>query len=831
MSLKRFGRIAAVLVFAHFLGVPVAVLAHGTGLSPTPYASPHAGMRTGDLAWSVAMHMHSSYSEGDGSFDWHTEKAAAAGQDVIWWSEHDWRTFHQQYTTRYDFENAVYEPQFGRWSEPDEAFGGEFRYWQISGAVQVLYSTTIDTTNAYEGQKSFSIIADDPQTTPVFRRVYYQQEDSNKQNRYSLSSRMQVSFALFPQALDPDNSKFVLEAELSIHPEGVHRLRYVVGSMDGEGPGATSLPFTPNEWNVYTVDLTGDAITKFTAGGADTLRGEDNNIHALKIGLEVRNNFTAKVLFDELRYIADPTLVAQDFIAKQEQYVDYYESRTPAVRQIVGTEISKFRAQPHMNAFTPTPMLVDYGNHVWSDSLFYAADQVHAVGGAVSLNHLYGSGIYGSFSETPAEKAVRIQYRKYEMLACKAFRCDILEVGYRWRGGIVLKDHLDTWDTLTGHGVYLTGSGVTDSHGTEPFNGWDPWTPTAAGENNFTTWLYAPEVDEVQFIDALLGGRAFFGDPTVFDGALDLATGEGFPMGRIVLTDRASHDLLVAVEPVPPTAQVRLLQGEIRTGLPPNSYLTVNWIRDEFLDGAIDSTGAFADTVSLDTTLPSFSRVEVTTPAGQLLAYSNPVHFIHEIPSSGIKAQRVAGLLGPVAIRSAKRFLWKSASFDSVTTHLVLGGDETPLGQGEIVLDCGVLGAPGAVTGASTQSFDAGVLTLSGFAGDGSTIEVFWGPVGVNPSVAALREVTLGPGRPNPFRDAGLSCEFALPTAGRAKLTVLDVAGRLVRVLMDAPFEAGIHRAAWDGADARGKPTANGVYFLRLEAGGRTLTSKAVKTR
>lgn len=830
MNRMHSGRaVAAFMLFAS-LALPVGAFAHGGGaLRPTPFASPRPGMRIGDLAWSVAMHLHASFSEGDGSFDWHTEKAAAAGLDVIWWSEHDWRALHSQYTTKYDFERAVYETSYGRWSEPDDAFPEEFRYWQVSGGIQASYQTSIDSTNAFEGQKCFALVAADDLSSSLFRRIYFQQTNSNKQNRYSLASRMKVSFALFPQALDADDAKFVLEAELSIHPEGVHRLRYVVGSMEGEAPEATPLPFTPNEWNVYTVDLTGDAIAKFTAGGADTLRGEDNNLHALKIGLEVRNGRTARVLFDDLRYICDTSFVAGDVIDKQLQYVEFYESRTPEVRQIVGTEISKFRTQPHMNAFTPTPMMVDYGSHGSTDLLNYAVDQVHAAGGAVSLNHLYGTGVYGDFAETPEERVERIRIRKIDLITKNVYDADILEVGYRWRGGVALQDHLGSWDALTGNGIYLTGTGVTDGHGTEPFNGWGPRTPSAAGENNFTTWLYASRIDEVQFIDALLGGRAFFGDPSVFDGSLDLATGEGFAMGRIVLTDRASHELVVAVEPVPATARVRLLQGEIRPGLPSDAYLNVNWIRDEILDGLIDGAGAFADTVTLNTTAPTFARVEVTTPTGELLAYSNPIHFVRDIPSSGIKPQRVAGLLGPIEIRSAKRFLWKSARFDSTTTRLVLGGDETPDGGGEIVLDCGVLGDPGAVVGAASRSFDAGILTLGGFAGDGSTIDVMWGPVAVTPP--QIREVTLGPGRPNPFQDGGVTCEFALPSAGNAKLVVLDVAGRLVRVLVDAPRDAGIHRAAWDGADERGKPAANGVYFLRLEAGGRVLTSKAVKTR
>jgi hypothetical protein len=148
-----------------------------------------------------------------------------------------------------------------------------------------------------------------------------------------------------------------------------------------------------------------------------------------------------------------------------------------------------------------------------------------------------------------------------------------------------------------------------------------------------------------------------------------------------------------------------------------------------------------------------------------------------------------------------------------------------------LVIECGELGAPGAVLGADVFSFEAGVLTLSGFSGAESKIDVFWSTVGVLDQIPTITEVSLGTGYPNPFRDAGMVCEFALPEATHARLQVHDVQGRLVRVLVDENRDAGIHRIAWDGNDAYGKPAANGVYFLRLQAQGRSLTSKAVKTR
>jgi hypothetical protein len=191
----------------------------------------------------------------------------------------------------------------------------------------------------------------------------------------------------------------------------------------------------------------------------------------------------------------------------------------------------------------------------------------------------------------------------------------------------------------------------------------------------------------------------------------------------------------------------------------------------------------------------------------------------------------VGGTLGPLTIRSATGFLLKSASFDSSNVSFTLAGDEAPTGAGSFAIDCGILGEPSAVTGATQIAFDAGVLTISEFSGEGSTVEVLWGGDGTLDGGETIHEVSLANGRPNPFRDGGMLCEFALPAPTRAKLDVLDVHGRLVRTLLDAERGAGIQRVPWNGTDSGGRTVANGVYFLRLEAGGRTLSSKVVKVR
>jgi subtilisin-like proprotein convertase family protein len=80
------------------------------------------------------------------------------------------------------------------------------------------------------------------------------------------------------------------------------------------------------------------------------------------------------------------------------------------------------------------------------------------------------------------------------------------------------------------------------------------------------------------------------------------------------------------------------------------------------------------------------------------------------------------------------------------------------------------------------------------------------------PSEYVLRGVS-----PNPFNPV-TTIAYGLPEEGRVALRVYNVAGKLVRVLVDGEREAGHHAAVWDGRDDQGEAVASGVYFCRMEA-------------
>jgi hypothetical protein len=92
--------------------------------------------------------------------------------------------------------------------------------------------------------------------------------------------------------------------------------------------------------------------------------------------------------------------------------------------------------------------------------------------------------------------------------------------------------------------------------------------------------------------------------------------------------------------------------------------------------------------------------------------------------------------------------------------------------------------------------------------------------------------VPLAPGLaqniPNPFNPV-TTIGYQVPAGGAdVNITVFDIAGRVVRTLVNEHRSPGAWLAQWNGEDNRGQHVASGVYFYRMRAGAFVETKKMV---
>lgn len=79
--------------------------------------------------------------------------------------------------------------------------------------------------------------------------------------------------------------------------------------------------------------------------------------------------------------------------------------------------------------------------------------------------------------------------------------------------------------------------------------------------------------------------------------------------------------------------------------------------------------------------------------------------------------------------------------------------------------------------------------------------------------------IEIDPSVPNPF-NPWTRIAFTLPSRGRTRVTIIDVAGRVVATLLDQDLPGGRRTVEWDGRNAAGQASPSGIYFVRVESKG-----------
>jgi hypothetical protein len=329
------------------------------------------------------------------------------------------------------------------------------------------------------------------------------------------------------------------------------------------------------------------------------------------------------VCFDELE-IGQETYGQRTF-ERQAELLRRKAGETPSVIQLQGTEISFYWG--HLNELSVETQLLDYeaivtavdldaAGYVKNEMLLKqvvneaAVDRAHSKQGLVSCNHPLGT----SFRSRDPKESRSAYLAQIEQHRC--WGADLLEVGYRARGGFSLNDHLWLWDELNNRQLFMVGTGVSDSHGSN--NG--SW---ATDPNNFVTWVYSQSATKPDLIEGLQHGRAFFGDITLFDGTVDLRATSGAKMGDIVITEAVKDEVQVEIDGVQPGDRVHLVQsGQV---LEEASVNAEKYARKHEIN--IPGPGACI-------------RVEVYSSERVAKAFSNPICYVRSSPVHSSRSTR-----------------------------------------------------------------------------------------------------------------------------------------------------------------------------------------------
>jgi hypothetical protein len=572
-----------------------------------------------EQAWSTQLHVHGSFSEGLGSIDSHVFEAARLGVDVIWWSDHDFRITGSRSLTNFGFESTriPYGPD-EPWGALEPAWSERRRYRYTTRLVpsverSIPGASAFTHQRACEGEKS--LLVRGRSSLEEFEEHIVELDVSRALHVRPIAGDLVLRLSVLPRFVS-FNATGMIELELSEHPDSEgeirdHRVLFVLTNDEVEAhrEGTTlvvPLSYLKGEWNHFELP-----VTRTVTEGFPELVGEDNSLHQVSFGIRSRRGALAEVYFDDLRF--EQSLDVGDSYAAQRRVMAAVAARRPEVRQHQGVEESYLG--PHLNEFSAGPELIDLDELFASapdldyealDELYtlQAVEGAHSRGGLVSLNHFFGAGKAEHRDPDSVEQALERLVEK------QLYGADLLEVGYRDRGGRSLAEHLWVWDRLPGRGLFPVGVGVSDSHG-GPDGRWD------SSPNNFVTWIWASSTECEELIEGLRAGRCFFGDIVGFDGTFDLATASGHRMGAVVVTGPEGEEIEVRV--------TGLEAGEV-------VHAVVDGVRRR-------SWPSEGPELTRSITIPrdgsaTVIRAELTDADGELEVITNPIVLVESPPSN-----------------------------------------------------------------------------------------------------------------------------------------------------------------------------------------------------
>jgi hypothetical protein len=581
----------------------------------------------GTSAYSMAMHIHSSFSEQNGSMDGHLYQAAKNAVDVLWWTDHDHRMDGVDYrnvTHFTSFSEKGASGQGGAWSWTVAASGPN-----TTASTGGIVSTPCSPHDPVSGG-AMQLVAQSSSTSRAKYGYFADCHPAGWNYRDNLTGQSLVIDVLLASGWSRGYLELLVTT--SFHPASGSRpagnytlsYRFAPGGTASRvaygNSGVIKVPVT-SPWQTVTLTPSTDIAKLWPDLDYRDFAMWELNLSAVSTGDKVRG------YFDYLRM--NRTISGQAQFSEQAAMQAALASKYPGVTQRQGLEVSLLL--PHLNWFGPNVTVPGYSGITYSNYQAFLQNtvipQIHASGGLASYNHPYG---YDSPPElSQSQQDTLLSQTASKLLANKVLGADLLEVGYKLRQGVNVGHHIALWDVLSRNAIFLTGNGVSDDHAGTNWYGIG---------NNWVTSVWAPSTGMADLLSALAAGRSWCGSLSKFRGSLDLLVDASVPMGAVSVSSVTSRHLAASATGLPTGAVLQVLQGRVdyagQNALTADIRLIGSYTTTQFASGQI--------TQAVDTSAETFLRTQVISSTGAIIATSNPVWLLRKPPPNGIPAARAA---------------------------------------------------------------------------------------------------------------------------------------------------------------------------------------------
>lgn len=557
---------------------------------------PHPAPDTTNQWYSAQLHVHSWSNHNGftqpGSVQLHSNWAANAGLDVIWWTDHN-PAFTQTADATTSFSQATLDQATLNVAIPLPPNTPAWAVYNFVTKLKATVSAGQAAASLNNGLLRMEMQANADQT---FDRFEYQTLTTDDLRIQGLSFTRPLAsdpvLSFDAARCDPTGADAYAQVRvaLSWHNYGQAAAQSLVYRLVPANQPAAII--ASSTLVTVTVPLTSNHVELPLLEHAGLLPdGDDNAIQEMFFTVGARagvrscmelGNFTIHSRAPTTAYLVQ---ALKDTAARN--------SLTYGVQEVSSWE--QFSAERHLNPYLPSDAALLPGLNDIPVQQFVPL--IHSYDGLVMLNHPFGAG-YGT-ALPAADQEERVQSALSTLLPVNAWDMDMLEI-YPLRGRVDLHHHLRLWDLLGVNGIQLCATMTSDAHG-------GPFTLNHAK----VTWINAPTPSQDDLLAGMRACRVFFGDLSLYDGVVDLHLG-ATPMGSVFPLTSGIQPLQITIDPLPAGAQVKLVQQLLQPGTE-LTYLVDHAVVDP------------SQPVMLDVSQPSQVRVELWSATNQPLAFSNRI--------------------------------------------------------------------------------------------------------------------------------------------------------------------------------------------------------------